>query len=73
MEIANTSGEGSLKILLYKNKKLAYKKKFNFGERGKVYEKITIWSRVEKKLTGKIRYAVFYNNSLLWTGKIRIF
>ena len=73
IEIENTSGEGNLKIVFYKNNEIVYGKEFSFGENGKDYEKITIWSRVEKKLTGKIRYAVFYNNSLLWTGKIIIF
>ncbi len=73
IEIANTSGKGNLKILFYKNNEIVYRKEFNFGEKGKDYEKITIWSRVDKKLTGKIKYAIFYNNSLIWTGKIKIF
>ncbi len=73
IEIANTSGKGNLKILFYKNDEIVYRKEFNFGEKGKDYEKITIWSRVDKKITGKIKYAVFYNNSLIWTGKIKIF
>ena len=73
IEIANTSGKGNLNILFYKNDEIVYRKEFNFGEKGKDYEKITIWSRVDKKLTGKIKYAIFYNNSLIWTGKIKIF
>ncbi len=68
IKMKNTRGKGTLKIKLYKNDKLAYEKTFYFGKAGKEYETIFVWERVEEKMKGKICYAIFYNDSLLWEG-----
>ncbi len=68
IKLKNTRGKGTLKIKLYKNDKLTYEKSFFFGKEGKEYETIFLWDRVEERMKGKIFYAIFYNDSLLWEG-----
>jgi hypothetical protein len=45
---------------------------FNFGEEGKYYEYIIFFDQIDNLLPGKHRYAVFYNEKLIFEDSFNI-
>lgn len=60
-----TNGENNL------NKKVT-EKTFQFGKPGKYYEYVIFFDHVETLSPGKYRYAVFYNDHLIYEDRLEI-
>jgi len=69
-KIKEVENNGTLTVIFYgkegdKEKKVI-EKNFHFGKPGKYYEYIIFFDRVENLKPGKHRYAVFYNQRLIY-------
>lgn len=53
------------------NKKIT-EKSFEFGKPGKYYEYVIFFDRVEALSPGKYRYAIFYNNHLIYEDRVEV-
>lgn len=72
LELKDVEGEGFIILKLYNNKQEIYHKKFSFGKKGKLYDSIIIWDRIEIKKYRKLKYAIFYKKNLIYRGDLDI-
>ena len=72
LELKDVEGQGFFLLKLYNKKREIYRKKFIFGKKGKIYDSIIVWDRIEIKKYNKLKWAIFYNKNLIYEGEIYI-
>jgi len=77
LKIKEIENDGTITVCFYggegkgSNVKIV-EKTFQFGKPGKYYEYVIFFDRVEVPRPGKYRYAVFYNDHLIYEDKLKI-
>jgi hypothetical protein len=73
LKIKEIENNGSVRVVFYNKKsRKVDQKEFQFGEKGKYYEYIIFFDKVEFLPPGTYSYAVFLNRSLLYEDKVTI-
>ncbi|MCP5049481.1 MAG: hypothetical protein GY940_20085 [bacterium] len=77
LKIKEIENNGTVRVAFYgtgntSDNTLAAEKQFNFGQPGKYYEHIIFFDQVKGLKEGKYRYAIFYNDRLIYEDKIEI-
>ncbi len=73
LTVKELEDEGAIRVRFYnEDKKRVAERAFYYGEPGKYYEYIICFERVENILPGSYRYAVFYNDGLIYEGSLTV-
>jgi hypothetical protein len=76
LKVKEIENSGTITVRFYKEESSeslkTAERTFQFGEEGKYYEYVIFFDRVEVPASGKYRYAVFYNNRLIYEDQLEV-
>lgn len=76
LKVKEIENSGTITVRFYKGKSpenlKSAERTFQFGQEGKYYEYVIFFDRVEVPEPGKYRYAVFYNNRLIYEEQLEV-
>jgi hypothetical protein len=75
-KVKEIENSGTITVRFYKGESSenlkTMERTFQFGEEGKYYEYVIFFDRVKVPTPGKYRYAVFYNNRLIYEDQLEV-
>jgi len=72
MVIKNAEGKNSVKIKLYRDRKLIKSYQIDFGEKGKYYKEVVLWNMLDTSGFGHYIVAVFLNGTFIISREFEV-